>query len=298
MANLGKEATNESVLSLDDIEDVLECVICLEFPITVPIYQCNNGHVLCSSCHGRVTDCPTCRGRLGKVRCLAMEKVLEKFPKPCRFKSSGCSIRLDQTRLDKHEGSCAYKPVSCPMTNCAQLLSIEELIKHFDENHNCKEAHSSEDSSIICDIGTTISTLNTTTIALFRWNLIHPGFIGMCWRESGIVGNWHIGVYLLNTFSCSKDRTFTVRIGNSEMGEELSYTGQCLSLDMKFDETSKQGRCLTFTDAIAKRISCDNKLYVHHVLGGDPAAQANQTNYFPFVIFAYFCLLCIYNFWW
>ena len=134
-------SANESMLSLDDIEDVLECVICLEFPRTTPIYQCDNGHVLCNTCHGRVTDCPTCRGRLGKVRCLAMEKVLAKFPLPCKFNQYGCSVILEQKQLQQHEQICCCKPASCPLPDCSKIISGKEVMEHLYEKHACIDVY-------------------------------------------------------------------------------------------------------------------------------------------------------------
>ena len=46
----------------------LECPVCWEIPKTGPLYQCENGHFLCSACNGKVNLCPVCRVNLPKVR--------------------------------------------------------------------------------------------------------------------------------------------------------------------------------------------------------------------------------------
>ena len=73
MANL--ETTKEQIILLDEIQDELECVVCLDTPGLDPIYQCEQGHLLCKSCHGKLTDCPICKAKLGNTRCLAAEKI-------------------------------------------------------------------------------------------------------------------------------------------------------------------------------------------------------------------------------
>ena len=59
----------------------LECPVCWEIPKTGPLYQCENGHFLCSACNGKVNLCPVCRVNLPKVRIrnLFAEKQLQKL---------------------------------------------------------------------------------------------------------------------------------------------------------------------------------------------------------------------------
>ena len=66
-------------LSDDDLKDLLECPICLTIPNEGPIYQCENGHIVCKDCHPKVKECPQCRCELGINRALQLEKILEKY---------------------------------------------------------------------------------------------------------------------------------------------------------------------------------------------------------------------------
>ena len=282
--------TNESMLSLNDIEDVLECVICLEFPRTTPIYQCDNGHVLCNTCHGRVTDCPTCRGRLGKVRCLAMEKVLAKFPLPCKFNKYGCGVRLEQTQLEQHEQICYCKPASCPLPDCPKIISGKELEEHLYEKHTCIDAYYSEVVARISDIKDRAKNSNTNN--LFSWNLKQSDMIGLCWRS---FGNWNVSVYQLNHNHGKKNSNFTISIRNSDLGEQLSYSGQCLTLDMKLSKVTTIGRCLTINDETARRCSIDGALYITYSV--DDNVKQLKSNWFPIAFIAYLFILFLYNFW-
>ena len=87
------------LLLLDDIQDALECVICLDLPKEDPIYQCNNGHIHCNTCHSKITECPVCRIKLGNTRNLTAERVLAKCPKACKFTKYGCDTVLTKEML-------------------------------------------------------------------------------------------------------------------------------------------------------------------------------------------------------
>ena len=107
------DSDHEHVLLLSQIKGAFECVICLDVPSHVPIPQCENGHILCRACRDKVLDCPVCKVKLGKSRCLAAEKVLELCPRPCEFEASGCKIRLIPSKLVDHIKICKFAPIQC-----------------------------------------------------------------------------------------------------------------------------------------------------------------------------------------
>ena len=74
--------------NLKDIRNLMECNVCLCVPKSVPIYQCERGHILCSECRPKLTKCPSCRITLGDTRCLIAEKALEELPSPCSFEGT------------------------------------------------------------------------------------------------------------------------------------------------------------------------------------------------------------------
>lgn len=63
-----------------------DCIKCLECPVCMEvfeghIYQCTQGHSLCSTCLNKLPNrlCPTCRtNKIGQTRNLALEHLLEK----------------------------------------------------------------------------------------------------------------------------------------------------------------------------------------------------------------------------
>lgn len=44
----------------DRLFEELECICCFD-KMTVPVYQCTNGHLICCKCHVRLRSCPVCR---------------------------------------------------------------------------------------------------------------------------------------------------------------------------------------------------------------------------------------------
>ncbi|CAL9223892.1 unnamed protein product [Arabidopsis halleri] len=66
---------------------ILDCPVCCE-PLTIPVFQCDNGHLACSSCCPKLSNkCPACSLPIGNNRCVAMERVLES---ECTFSQSIC----------------------------------------------------------------------------------------------------------------------------------------------------------------------------------------------------------------
>ncbi|KAK4281798.1 hypothetical protein QN277_013250 [Acacia crassicarpa] len=129
----GKHGSN----SKNGVHDLLECPSCknLMYP---PIYQCPNGHTLCSNCKTRVhSRCPTCHFDLGNIRCLALEKVAESLELPCRYQSLGChDIFACYTKL-KHEPNCRFRPYNCPYagSECSVMGNIPTLVSHLKDDH-------------------------------------------------------------------------------------------------------------------------------------------------------------------
>ena len=61
------------------IRDLLECPVCKETIKSVPVYQCNNGHVICNECIRELTSCPICRNNSKPARSLKLEKIVQRL---------------------------------------------------------------------------------------------------------------------------------------------------------------------------------------------------------------------------
>lgn len=76
-SSLSSSGGGDAAMSAD-LASFFECPVCFDY-VLPPILQCQSGHLVCSSCRTKLTCCPTCRGSLGNIRNLAMEKVVIYF---------------------------------------------------------------------------------------------------------------------------------------------------------------------------------------------------------------------------
>ena len=70
----------EYARSIEELRKSLECPVCFLTPKAGPLYQCKNGHIVCSVCNEKIKECPQCRVKLPKsrIRNLFAEQQLEK----------------------------------------------------------------------------------------------------------------------------------------------------------------------------------------------------------------------------
>ena len=61
------------------IRVLLECPVCIEPLLSVPVHQCINGHVVCNGCIAKLNNCPICRSDSTLVRNFMLEEIIEKF---------------------------------------------------------------------------------------------------------------------------------------------------------------------------------------------------------------------------
>ena len=54
MDSATEDPLNNKLVSLEELQDAIECIICLDVPKTELVFQCTNGHILCNNCHKRV----------------------------------------------------------------------------------------------------------------------------------------------------------------------------------------------------------------------------------------------------
>jgi hypothetical protein len=255
------------LLLLDDIQDALECVICLDIPKYEPVYQCNNGHIHCNVCHDKITDCPVCRIKLGDTRNLTAEKVLAKCPRPCTFNKYGCDTVLTKEPLNAHEGLCKFKPVQCPVDDCDTSVPIKEMLKHMDDMndlHKCVYVDQAKTTIDFDHIDDFIKKQGKEKFGPVRMALDGHYFFGVFWRALGPEGRWHVWMYAVGSTSESKDYIYTLKIVNRCLDEVISYTGQTVPLQIGREEVINISRCLIFDDKIAKRF-CHNDSITFHI---------------------------------
>ncbi|GER49046.1 E3 ubiquitin-protein ligase [Striga asiatica] len=115
--------------------DVLDCPICLK-PLYPPVYQCENGHVMCEICCDKMKrKCPTCGWPIGHNRCRAVEKILDSIKISCPNAWLGCPETITLSKRLEHTKTCGFLACLCPMPDCTYMGSANSVYSHFSEKH-------------------------------------------------------------------------------------------------------------------------------------------------------------------
>jgi E3 ubiquitin-protein ligase SIAH1 len=121
--------------------DAFECSICME-PLSSPIFQCSNGHIACSSCCVMMDNrCPSCLKPTGKIRCLAIEKLIESMKVGCRYAHNGCRELVRYSQMTAHESKCIYAPYLCSVSGCSFSGPSTQFSHHFTSVHGARVIH-------------------------------------------------------------------------------------------------------------------------------------------------------------
>lgn len=76
-----------------------------------PIYQCQNGHIVCNQCIERLNQCGECRVPLAgsRIRNVALENICKSVDVRCPNKSEGCDVLTTVEMLKNHLEVCGYQ---------------------------------------------------------------------------------------------------------------------------------------------------------------------------------------------
>lgn len=133
--------------------DVLDCSICFN-PLTIPVFQCDSGHIVCSSCCTKLGNkCPSCCGKIGYNRCRAIEKVIESVRVSCGYLKYGCKEMVIYCKKHEHEEICIFAPCSCPFLDCKFRGSPRRLSQHMGREHTDFVVRFRYDSSFPVSVG-------------------------------------------------------------------------------------------------------------------------------------------------
>jgi len=131
-----------------DIKSLFECPICFDYAVP-PIYQCQNGHLVCQSCSVKITHCPTCRVPITEpsIRNLQLDRLANTFQFPCKYNFNGCQWRSYWFQKREHEESCEYISYSCPCpgSTCKWTGLLPQVMSHLSEHHKSITTLNGED---------------------------------------------------------------------------------------------------------------------------------------------------------
>eukprot|EP00092_Neocalanus_flemingeri_P022326 GFUD01024210.1.p1 GENE.GFUD01024210.1~~GFUD01024210.1.p1 ORF type:complete len:385 (+),score=80.51 GFUD01024210.1:46-1200(+) len=128
-----KEATDKLKHIHNELDDKIECPVCMETPREGPVYACPNGHLVCKEC--RSESCPTCRVSMGNGKSLLAVTVIENIEHLCKFVDCGELFAND--KVDEHEKICKHRTVSCPYDLCNEKISLSKLLEHLGKQTCC-----------------------------------------------------------------------------------------------------------------------------------------------------------------
>ncbi|XP_027338262.1 E3 ubiquitin-protein ligase SINA-like 10 [Abrus precatorius] len=115
--------------------NVFNCCVCSQI-LTVPVYECANGHAACSTCAAdHLKQCRLCLLPIGYKRCITIERVLESIHIPCLNVKYGCKETLSLTESNNHDQKCIYVPCLCPYSDCHFTAPSKDLFLHFINKH-------------------------------------------------------------------------------------------------------------------------------------------------------------------
>ncbi|KAL0805223.1 hypothetical protein Bca101_097714 [Brassica carinata] len=126
-----RQRTKDNIRSATVDVDVLDCPVCFE-QLTIPIFQCDNRHMVCSSCCSKLRDIfPTCASPIGHIRCRGTETVIESVFLPCINAELGCAEKVSFLKESTHKKECSFSLCSCPVQDCNYTGSYTDLYDHY-----------------------------------------------------------------------------------------------------------------------------------------------------------------------
>ena len=242
-----------------------ECPICMQLPRSGPVYQCTNGHIICSSCRTSVKKCPQCRVRLGDTRSLVIEPILDKLSFPCQYEEEGCSLVMLRKYLVSHEKKCPFRMINCVDFRCKRKIPMSKLVDHVRNNHS----HIPTLRGLTVMMGMMMSGRLRVSSKdqsqcedkdFYPYQLKVKGtyFYLNCKRVEEM---WYMWVSIVDIEGANAtDFKYTLLIHNEDESSKLQYQNHPAKIDMKFSKIQRLGKYLAFTEYTAKDFLIDNRI--------------------------------------
>ena len=284
---------NKSKISIYTVKDVVQCHICLEVPEESPIYQCENGHILCTSCREKLTDCPSCRIKLGRTRSLGTEQLLELCSRSCEFEQYGCKFKVHDLNWEAHKEVCSYKPISCMEADCDAAIPINDFTNHMRVVHDVQISNS---LTVSCDAKSDFNN-NDKQVRTTQFSFGGHHFFTSIWlahppaddarsfdqyrtwhssedfpfRRAYSSGNhtgclrkcWLIWLYIASSSRESRQFVYTVRLKNKGDVEEYVYSGHPIPVETSREDVFENYKCLILDKPIADRFTQNGNFDIH-----------------------------------
>ena len=157
------------------------CPICQDV-LKDPV-QCHNEHYFCKACmtqHLKNSQtCPVCMEKVTKKTLTKPTRIVTNYLDGliinCDHSERGCTKLIQLGRLEAHNRTCKYKPVTCPNEKCAKILNLADLEQHKSELCEYRQVHCEECSEGMsfkkyckhgCVIGKDVQAMKASLILL------------------------------------------------------------------------------------------------------------------------------------
>ena len=228
----------EGKVNLKYLLEMLKCFRCRIKPTRRPIWQCQNGHIICDDCFSTLLFpcCDICKSYYlsPQYRSLIAETWLSFLDKPCRFSNHGCKVMI-RDLSDHEKEDCIYREVKCIFINCYEKVTIAKLKEHLEED---KKYHHSLSAPLESNLGEVQhkmeAYLNLPTnfngniniawhkISFLKLDNIY-NFIPVCWAGK-FHGNYVFWVYYLGLPKEIKKFAFKLRLFSLQCSKEITVT--------------------------------------------------------------------------
>lgn len=249
-----EEEVNSSLLLPEDLKANLECPVCARISLP-PIMQCRNGHVTCNPCRLKVQSCPMCREIDIDIRNLFAEKAVTFMSIPCEFRTFGCRVEIQYKEKEAHERVCKYRPYICPYIECDHKLAADAVVVHVSTAHReeCRRSDGPEITASMILIGQFFGgdgAWSPRVITCFGRTFFDVALTRDRWL--------HHWVWLLGEEEEAAHYTYEITAfkGNTK----YVYGSEVASLRTSDDEIVSEGKCLSISDAIGRRLRDGDKI--------------------------------------
>ncbi|XP_045831239.1 E3 ubiquitin-protein ligase SINA-like 7 [Trifolium pratense] len=138
---------------------LLDCCMCFQ-PLSIPVFQCDNGHIVCSTCCPKLRNkCPKCSLPICSKHCKAVENLLLSIEMSCPNTKYGCGEKISYLGNRKHEEECIHEPCYCPLSGCDFVASSKVLSNHFSHKHRDSQINFSYDDSFVVPLKSNDETI-------------------------------------------------------------------------------------------------------------------------------------------
>jgi len=248
-----REQTVESILP-DDLKQNLECPVCARISLP-PIMQCRNGHVTCNPCRLKVQSCPMCREIDIDIRNLFAEKAVTFMSIPCEFRTYGCRVEVQYKDKESHERVCKFRPFICPYIECDHKLAADAVVMHVSTAHReeCRRSDGPEITASMILIGLYFGgdgAWSPRVITCFGRTFFDVALTRDRWLHHWV---WLLGE---EEEACNYLYEITAFKGNTK----YVYGSEVSSLRTSDDEIVSEGKCLSISDSIGRRLRDGDKI--------------------------------------